>query len=51
MSIPVVILFVVFFVVLGPLFLYWFSRRAKELLSRPPSFIGMPQDGRPDQHG
>jgi len=30
----------------GPVFLYWFSRYSKELLSKRPSFIGFPEDGR-----
>ncbi len=49
MSIPVFVLFVVFFVLVGPVFLYWFSRNAKELLSKRPSFIGFPEDGRADR--
>jgi len=49
MSIPVLVLFVVFFVLVGPVFLYWFSRNAKELLSKRPSFIGFPEDGRDDR--
>jgi uncharacterized membrane protein AbrB (regulator of aidB expression) len=48
MSIPVLVLFVVFFLFVGPVFLYWFSRNAKELLSKRPSFIGFPEDGRSD---
>jgi len=49
MSIPVLVLFVVFFVLVGPVFLYWFSRNAKELLSKRPSFIGFPEDGRAER--
>lgn len=49
MSIPVLILFVAFFLLVGPVFLYWFSRNAKELLSKRPSFIGFPEDARDDR--
>jgi hypothetical protein len=49
MSIPVLVLFVVFFLLVGPVFLYWFTRNAKELLSKRPSFIGFPEDGRSDR--
>jgi hypothetical protein len=49
MSIPVFVLFVTFFVFVGPAFLYWFSRHAEELLSKRPSFIGFPEDGRNDR--
>jgi hypothetical protein len=45
MSIEVLVLFVVFFVLVGPGFLYWFSRHSKELLSKRSSFIGFPEDG------
>jgi hypothetical protein len=48
MSIPVLILFAVFFLLVGPVFLYWFSRNAKELLSKRPSFIGFPEDEQPE---
>jgi membrane protein DedA with SNARE-associated domain len=48
MSIPVLILFVVFFAVLGPVFLYWFSRYIRDPGTERPSFIGFPQDGRTD---
>jgi len=46
MSIPVFVLFVTFFLFVGPAFLYWFSRHAQKLLSKRPSFIGFPEDGR-----
>jgi len=48
MSIEVLVLFVVFFVLVGPAFLFWFSRNAKELLSKRSSFIGFPEDGQHD---
>jgi hypothetical protein len=49
MSIPVLVLFVTFFVMVGPLFLYWFIRHSKELLSKRPSFIYFPEDRQPDR--
>lgn len=51
MFIPVLVLFVVFFVVVCPVFLYWFSRHSRELLSKRPSFIGFPEDGRSEAGG
>jgi len=45
MSIPVLVLFVMFFVLVGPLFLYWFIRQSKQLMSKRPSFIYFPRDG------
>jgi hypothetical protein len=47
MSIPVLVLFVMFFLLVAPLFLYWFIRHSKELLSKRPSFIYFPEDGKP----
>jgi hypothetical protein len=49
MSIPVLVLFLVFFLAVGPVFLYWFSRYSKDLLSKRSSFIGFPEDGRSDR--
>jgi len=39
--------FLVFFLVVCPVFLYWFTRNSGQLLSKRPSFIGFPEDGRP----
>jgi hypothetical protein len=49
MSIPVLVLFVMFFLLVGPLFLYWFIRQSKQLLSKRPSFIYFPRDGQDDR--
>jgi hypothetical protein len=48
MSIELLVLFLVFFVLVGPAFLFWFSRNSKELLSKRSSFIGFPEDGQGD---
>jgi hypothetical protein len=49
MSIPLLVLFMACFLLVGPLFLYWFIRHSKELLSKRPSFIYFPEDGRSDR--
>jgi hypothetical protein len=55
MSIPALILFVIFFAVICPAFLYWFSRYLRDPRTKPPSFIGFPddnglgEDARPDR--
>lgn len=44
MSIPVLILFVLFFALLCPAFLYWFSLYLRNPETKRPSIIGFPQD-------
>jgi hypothetical protein len=42
----VFVVFLVFFLLVCPVFLYWFRRNSRELLSKRPSFLGFPEDGR-----
>jgi hypothetical protein len=44
MSIPVLILFVLFFALFCPAFLYWFTLYLRDPRNKRPSFIGFPQD-------
>jgi hypothetical protein len=46
MWILTLVLFLVFFGLLVPAFLYWFSRFSKGLLDKKLPFIGFPEDGR-----